>query len=192
MSSQVRRLTAATICLVALGACDESATGPRSAASTDAVLAVAQPAARCVNVAADAFGPLGIWSANGFGGFGLVPSPITLGDDAGMVGSFVSSETISGAKGQGAHHIVLSHVFWSSDGESWFRTEDRASCAPADHDPATCTVNDHLTIVDGAGDYANAGGHLKNHGFIVFTSIDPPAGTLDLRIRGRICGDGVN
>ena len=190
MSSHSLQLAAVVLGLSALGACAESASGPEP--TPELTLAVSQPAASCVNVAADASGPLGLWSHGGFGGFGLSPSPITLGDDEGVMASFVSSETISGAKGQGAHHIVLNHVFWSSDGTSWFLTEDKASCAPADNDPATCLVNDHLRLVDGAGDYANAAGHLQNHGFIEFTSFAPPAGTLDLQIRGRVCGDGLN
>lgn len=190
MSSDLWRLTA-VLGLVALGACDESTSAPEET-TAGFTLDAAQPAATCVNVAAEAAGPLGLWAHGGFGGFGLNPSPITLGDDEGMMASFVSSETISGSKDQGAHHIILNHVFWSSDGVSWFLTDDEASCAPADNDPATCLVNDNLRIVDGAGDYANAAGQLKNHGFIEFTSFAPPAGTLDLRIKGRVCGDGVN
>lgn len=174
--------------IVALGACAAESSGP---ASADFAASAARPAAACINVAAEAFGPLGIWSEGGFGGFGLAPTPVVLGNEPGTLASFVANESISGSKGQGAHHIILSHVFWSADGESWFRTEDRASCAPADNNPATCAVNDHLSLVEGAGIYENAAGQLHNHGLITFTSVAPPAGTLDLRIRGRVCGDGA-
>jgi hypothetical protein len=175
-----------------LAACSADTTAPDAAsAAPDVSLSAARPASSCDNVLAYASGALGIWAHEGFAGFGLTPSPITLGGEAGLMGSFVLGETISGSKGQGAHHIVLSHVFWADDGESWFRTEDRASCAPSDNNPATCQVNDALTIVDGAGIYEGAAGQLHNHGLITFTSSAPPAGTLDLRIRGRVCGDAV-
>lgn len=174
--------------LVALGACAAESTEP---ASAEFAASAARPAVACINVVAEASGPLGIWFEGGFGGFGLAPTPIVLGSDPGTLASFVIDEAISGSKGQGAHHIALSHVFWSDDGESWFRTEDRASCAPADNNPATCQVNDALTVVEGAGIYQNAAGQLHNHGLITFTSVAPPAGTLDLRIRGRVCGDGA-
>lgn len=179
------------LAVLVLAACTAETTAPETAAAgSEALFSDARPASACTNVVAFASGPLGVWAHEGFGGFGLQPSAITIGGEAGLMGSFVLGETISGSKGQGAHHIVLSHVFWSEDGASWFRTEDKASCAPADDNPATCQVNDALTIVEGAGIYENAAGQLHNHGLITFTG--PGAGTLDLRIRGRVCGDGLN
>ena len=184
---------ASVLAALALVACTADTTAPGTAAAGSGIaLSEARPAAECANVLAYASGALGLWDHEGFGGFGLTPTPITLDGESGLMGSFVSSETISGSKGQGAHHIILSHVFWSGDDESWFRTEDKASCAPADNNPATCRVNDALTIVEGAGIYEGAAGQLHNHGWIEFTSVAPPAGTLDLRIRGRVCGVGVN
>lgn len=192
MPSHLASRGAGLVAVLALSGCaSDIATPSPSAAELPLALAEARPAESCANVLAYATGALGLWSHGGFGGFGLTPTPITLAGESGLMGSFVASETISGSKGQGAHHIILSHVFWSDDGASWFRTEDRASCAPADANPATCQVNDALTIVEGAGIYAGAAGQLHNHGVITFTSVAPPAGTLDLRIRGRVCGEGV-
>ena len=197
MSSVIRRAAAAVV-TAALAACSSDATAPASSTDVIAAEAAARPAEACVNVHATASGPLGIWFAGdyglpgNFGGFGLAPSPITLGGIEGTIASFVDNEYISGIKDQGAHHIVLSHVFWADGEASWFRTLDKASCAPADDNPATCQVNDHLRIVDGVGIFANAAGQLHNHGLITFTSAAPPAGTLDLRIIGRVCGDGLS
>src|SRR5690606_37606858 len=152
---------------LALVACSAETTAPEPAVAESALdLSAARPASACTNVLAYASGGLGLWDFEGFGGFGLAPTTITLGDESGIMASFVDSETISGSKGQGAHHIILNHVFWSDDGESWFRTKDKASCAPGDNNPATCQVNDALTIVDGAGIYAGAAGQLHNHGLI--------------------------
>ena len=192
MRRHIPAACASALAALALLACNSETTDPVSQSEQAGMMqSAARPASNCANVLAYASGPLGAWTHEAFGGFGLKPSPIQLDGDAGLMASFVSSETISGSKGQGAHHIVLNHVFWSDDGESWFLTEDRASCAPADNNPATCQVNDALAIVDGAGRYENAAGQLHNHGLITFTSSAPPAGTLDLRIRGRVCGAGV-
>lgn len=157
----------------------------------DVAFDASRAAEACVNVAVETSGPLGLWMHNGATVFGLVPGPVVLGGVSGTMGSFVHSETISGSKGQGAHHIVLSHVFTADDESGSFTTQDKASCAPGDNNPATCIVNDHMTIVSGTGRYENARGMLQNHGLITFTSTAPPAGTLDLSVHGRVCGDGV-
>jgi hypothetical protein len=173
-----------------LAGCDTAADSP-VAIVDDAALAASRSADSCVNVAVETSGALGLWMHDGATVFGLVPGPVVLGGVAGLMGSFVHGETISGSKGQGAHHIVLSHVFTADDGLGSFLTQDKASCAPGDNNPATCIVNDHMTIVSGTGRYANARGMLQNHGLITFTSTAPPAGTLDLSVRGRVCGDGL-
>lgn len=157
----------------------------------DAASAASRAAEACVNVAVETSGALGLWMYDGALVFGLVPGPVALGGVAGTLGSFVHNESISGSKAQGAHHIVLSHVFTANDGLGSFMTQDQASCAPGDNDAATCIVNDHMTIVSGTGRYANPRGMLQNHGLITFTSTAPPAGTLDLSVRGRVCGDGL-
>ena len=80
---------------------------------------------------------------------------------------------------------MLQHAFQTPAGD-YFLTQDRAVCAPAGPNPATCRVNDVLTIVGGTGIFANANGSLRNHGVIDFAQ-----GTLDFSIRGRVCGDGL-
>lgn len=179
-------LTAAT-----LTACTSDTTAPTAGPAAD--LAAARPADACVNVRATATSTLGLWAYGGAGGFGATPFATELGGIPGTMASAVSYEIVSGSKGQGAHHIFLSHYFWADDGVSWFRTDDRASCAPADGDPATCQVNDHMRIVEGGGVFAGAEGQLHNHGWLRFTSLGPPpAGTIELRVTGRICGAGVS
>lgn len=194
MASSTFHRAAATIAGLALAACAPDATGPGESAALTASDLAARPADACVNVHAEASGTLGGWSFNGVSGGGAQPLPITLYDGMdGTMASAVSREVISGSKGQGAHHIFLSHYFWSDDGVSSFRTVDRASCAPADNDAMTCQVNDHMRIVEGTGVFANATGQIHNHGFLTFTAFGPPpAGTIDLRIIGRVCGDGVS
>jgi hypothetical protein len=157
----------------------------------DGALADSRSAEYCVNVHVETSGDLGLWMHGGAVVFGLMPGPVVLGGIPGTMGSFVHGETISGIKGQGAHHIVLSHVFTSDDGLGSFITQDKAACAPGDNNPATCIVNDHMTIASGDGRFTNARGLLQNHGLITFTSAAPPAGTLDLSVRGRVCGDGL-
>lgn len=190
VSSKLHTLGLA-LAVAALAACSSDATAPEPVDQL-AAEADARSADACMNVSATASGTLGPWNYNGVGGFGAQPLGVTLGGIDGMMASAVDYETISGSKGQGAHHIFLSHYFWADDGVSWFSTVDKASCAPADNDIVTCLVNDHMRIVDGAGIFANARGQIHNHGWLDFTSPGPGAvGTIDLRIKGRVCGDGV-
>lgn len=190
MRTHTIRLSTGLGCALLIAGCDTTADSP-VAVLDEAALAASRSAEFCVNVAVETSGALGLWVHDGATVFGLVPAPVALGGVAGMMGSFVHNESVSGSKGQGAHHIVLSHVFTAADGLGSFLTQDQASCAPGDNNPATCIVNDHMTIVSGTGRYANARGMLQNHGLITFTSAAPPAGTLDLAVRGRICGDGL-
>ena len=100
-----------------------------------------------------------------------------------MLGSVITSMTISGASGQGAQHITLRHDFVSSTGT--FRTDDRAVCAPAGRDSNVCRVNDVMEIVAGTGMFEHASGQLVNHG-----TIDLNTFTMSYSMRGRACGDG--
>ena len=197
-SSKFDRALAAVVAAGLFAACSSDVTAPSSDDSAtqrvDGMIADAdaRPADACMNVSATASGTLGPWAFNGVGGFGAQPLTLSLGGIDGTMASAVDYEVISGSKGQGAHHIFLSHYFWADDGVSWFSTEDQASCAPADHDIVTCLVNDHMRIVEGAGIFANATGRIHNHGWLDFTSPGPGAvGTIDLRIKGRVCGDGI-
>ena len=119
---------------------------------------------------------------------GALPVAMTLGNVPGEMSSVITSLQPSGAQGQGAQHITLQHTFISTDPmrPGMFITQDRAVCAPAGANPATCRVNDVLTIVSGTGVFANAGGSLRNHG-----TIDLAGLTVTVSLRGRICGDGL-
>ena len=148
-----------------------------------------QPASNCQNAFAEASGPLAIVNpAPGVFTLGFLPGAVTLGDVPGMLSSYVTSLAASGATGQGAQHITLQHTFVSTDPArpGTFTTEDQAVCGPAGSDPATCHVNDVLTIVSGTGIFTNAEGSLRSHG-----TIDLSTFTLSFSIRGRICGDGL-
>ena len=184
----------ATIGTVALlTGCLEAAPVPTAPPALTASVATAQatadarPVDRCLNVAAQGVAPLAfpVTLPNGTTGSGGAWSALSLGGISGEMASVLVSAQPSGSKGQGAAHWVLEHAFRTAAGD-YFVTRDRAVCAPAGANPATCRVNDVLTIVEGAGIFANANGTLRNHGTIDFI-----AGTLDFSIRGRICGDGL-
>jgi hypothetical protein len=115
---------------------------------------------------------------------GALPTPVTLGSISGLMSSVVTSQELSGAKGQGAQHLTLEHTFTSAAGS--FVTEDRAVCAPAGPDPNVCRVNDVLRLVGGSGIFLNPGGSLRNHGVIDLNTF-----TITISLKGRVCGDGV-
>jgi hypothetical protein len=154
-----------------------------------ASLPAARSANRCANVFAEGGGPLAIIEiAPGVFTLGFPAAPVTLGNVPGMLSSYVTSLEASGSTGQGAQHITLQHTFVSTDPArpGTFITSDRAVCAPAGKDPASCRVNDVLTIVSGTGIFANAEGSLRNHGIIDLATF-----SLSFSIRGRVCGDGL-
>lgn len=170
--------------VVLLGACagDAAPTAP----ADDAFASRAQPAASCRNVEFTGQAALGfVVLPNGVAGLGGTWTPTTLGGIAGETASVLVGEEASGAEGQGARHWTLVHSFRALNGD-WFITSDRAVCAPAGQDPTTCRVNDVMTIVSGTGMFAGATGQLRNHGTIDFVN-----GTLEVSLRGRICGDGL-
>lgn len=145
-----------------------------------------QSADRCVNVQAEGTAALGlVMLPNGTTGFGGSWTPISLGGISGQMASVVLNQHGSGQSQDGAQHLMLQHAFQTPAGD-YFLTEDRAVCAPAGPSPATCRVNDVLTIVGGTGIFANATGSLRNHGVIDFGQ-----GMLDFSMRGRVCGDGL-
>src|SRR5690606_29525988 len=99
--------------------------------------------------------------------------------------------------GNGAIKYRLVHYFEDGAGNA-FWTDDHAVCSPVGNDPATCLVNDRLTVVGGTGDFGNAEGFLHNRGLITLTEpvYDPDTGittfgTLEIDLHGRICGDGL-
>lgn len=187
---------AGTAMLLVAGCADgvESPTGTRAAgpAAVTAVVrnvgaAGARPADRCVNVAVSGTAFLGgpIFLPNGTIGGGALWFPATLGGIEGEIASVLTSDEPSGASVGGARHYTLEHAFRTAAGD-YFVTRDRAVCAPAGGSAASCRVNDVLTVVGGAGIFANATGSLRNQG-----TIDGATGTLQYSIKGRVCGDGV-
>ncbi len=189
MSARLIRGTLTVCATLALAGCASDATAP--GALEEQLAHAARPADACLNVQVTGSSTLGLWSLNDVSGFGAVPFRTAFAGIDGWMASAVDFEYISGSKAQGAHHIFLSHYFWGDDG-SWFRTDDRASCAAADDDPMTCQVNDHMRLVEGGGVFSGATGQIHNHGWLRFSTFGPPpAGTIDLRVTGRICGNGL-
>jgi hypothetical protein len=182
MSSTMRILLLA--CLFTACESRSPLLGPTPTAADLVTTAASQAQARCVNVVAEGSASLGIVALpNGTVGFGAVWTPVTLGEWSGQMASVVIDQDQSGQ--HGATHLTLEHAFQLPDGD-YFLTEDRAVCAPAGIDLATCRVNDTLTITSGTGVFTNANGSLHNHGDINFAH-----NTLDFVIRGRVCGDGL-
>ena len=170
--------------LVTFAGCESQALRSPTAPAVGSALAASQSSERCVNVSAAGIASLGLVTLpNGTSGFGGTWFPVTLGGLRGEMASVVVSQKPSGEGG--ALHLTLEHAFRLPSGQ-YFLTHDRAVCAPAGPNPATCQVNDVLTIVEGTGVFTNANGSLRNHGVIDFA-----AGTLDFSIRGRVCGDGL-
>lgn len=181
LSSQMTVLAAM---LVTFGGCESRASHSLTAPGLGPTSVSSQSSERCVNVSATGTASLGLVTLpNGTSGFGGSWFPVTLGGLSGQMASVVASQEMSGQGG--ALHLTLEHAFRLASGH-YFLTRDRAVCAPAGPNPATCQVNDVLTIVDGTGIFTNANGSLRNHGVIDFA-----ASTLDFSIRGRVCGDGL-
>lgn len=173
--------------ILLLPACEaRTPLSPTSAAIDGSTLVASQSSQRCVNVSAEGVAQLGIVTLpNGTTGFGAIWLPITLDGLSGQMASVVTGEEVSGSAQQGARHLTLEHAFQMANGD-YFLTNDRAVCAPAGPNPATCHVNDALTIVEGTGIFANANGSIRNHGTIDFAQ-----GSLTFTLRGRVCGDGL-
>lgn len=171
--------------LVTFAGCESQALrSPTAPAGVGPTLAGSQSSERCVNVFSEGTASLGLVTLpNGTSGFGGTWFPATLGGLSGEMASVVVSQEMSGQGG--ALHLTLEHAFRLPTGH-YFLTHDRAVCAPAGPNPATCQVNDVLTIVEGTGVFTNANGSLRNHGVIDFA-----ASALDFSVRGRVCGDGL-
>jgi hypothetical protein len=187
-----RLLRAAAAALVLLVACGETPAGlqdPDQKQVLESRADQARSAHRCVDYRFVGDWPLGIVQVDGHWGLGAMWQDATIGDVTGQMASVILGVRYTGAHGQGAQHYQLIHRFDADDGESWFRSVDRAVCAPAGPDPLVCRVNTSMNIESGEGLFANASGHMHNHGRLVITGFDPPAGYLQADIRGRICAD---
>lgn len=152
---------------------------------------------RCENFEYETVGSLGVHFGTGteawHGRLGAQPTPVTIAGLSGMMFSWVDSYHYSGAASgnpmQGAEHLSLHHRFETASG--WFQTNDSAVCSPSGVDGG-CVVHDQMRIADGGGVFANAEGWIKNQGQITFgPSGTPIGGTLELGLRGRVCGDGL-
>jgi hypothetical protein len=180
------------VATLAMFGCQElptTITSPSMLAAESSSLLAARSSRRCENVAWDGIATIGfIEVAPGVFALGALPTPITLGDLSGVMGSVVTSLRPSGAEAQGAQHLTLRHTFESTDPlrVGTFQTEDKAVCAPAGRDQNVCRVNDVLQIVSGTGIFENAEGVLRNHGVLDLNNF-----TLSVSLSGRVCGDGL-
>jgi hypothetical protein len=167
-----------------------SPTAPSALASMSAPsLSESQSSERCLNISLDVTAALGfIEVAPGVFTLGALPTPVTLGDIPGVIGSVVTSAKVGGATGQGAQHFTLQLSFQSTDPSraGTFLTENKAVCAPAGSDPNVCTVNDVMQMASGTGIFSNADGSLRAHGVIDLNNF-----TIQVRLTGRVCGDGL-
>lgn len=187
-------LSALLLLPLALIACDSAA--PLGETAT-APTYDARSADRCVNVRHAGLAELGapvLMPVPPFGGAGGLPTPTEIGPYSGLFSSILTDEQRMG-NGAVMYHLV--HYFDDAAGNA-FWTDDRAVCSPVQNDPATCLVNDRLTVVGGTGDFENASGFLHNRGLITLTDpvFDPGTGittfgSLEVNLHGRVCGDGV-
>jgi hypothetical protein len=201
------RRTPILLLAVALSACDDAAT---TSPDADLALQASRAAEHCMNVQHAGIMPLGAWMLNGQVVPGAPPAPVTLGGVSGWLASVLDVDNMRVPGNSGTTHWTLRHYFVTTAPvlvnlgpsfavqavdlaatASWFSTEDRAVCAAAGSDPLSCRISDTMSITDGSGIFANAGGFLHNHGTI--TLIDPALGigSGDFSLRGRVCGDGV-
>ena len=167
-----------------------SPTAPSALASISTLsVSASQSSERCTNISLDVTAALGfIEVAPGVFTLGALPSAVTLADIPGIISSVVTSLDASGANGQGAQHFTLQLSFESTDPSrvGTFLTENKAVCAPAGSDPNVCTVNDVMQMASGTGIFSNPDGSLRAHGVIDLNNF-----TIEVRLTGRACGDGL-
>jgi hypothetical protein len=115
---------------------------------------------------------------------GVLPTPAVIAGVPGLLGSIVTGQRAT----DGAIHYTLVHTFVSTDPArpGGFTTADRAVSAPAGTDPNLGIINDVLTVVSGTGVFANAQGFMVNHALLDLNNF-----TLEVSIRGRVCGAGL-
>ena len=148
----------------------------------------------CFNFRADLEGCLSFYHCIDTGGlaplcgFGAPPFTGQLGPYTGEWSSVVV-EIVQNDNQKGAAHYFLVHKF-EIDENNYFYTEDRAICSPAVGLNATCLINNQLTIMGGAGIFANVSGKIKTHALL--TLFDPVClpdyiGSIDGTLHGRVC-----
>lgn len=181
--------SAATLFMLGCTQTPSSPTPSAFASTSKATLLASQSSERCMNVSMDVTASLSpIEVAPGVFTLGTLPSPVTLGNIAGVISTVVTSLDASGVKGQGAQHLTVQLLFESTDPlrAGTFRTENKVVCAPAGTDPNVCRVNDVMQIVSGTGVFSNAEGSFRAHGVFDLNNF-----TIQVRQTGRVCGDGL-
>lgn len=185
------------ILLIACGPSDRTDTTPLGPVVTERADGLSND--RCLNFQYETQGDLGIHLVPGdedeawYGKLGALPQSVVIGELEGTMFSWVDDFYFSGeASGKpmhGGEHLTLHHRF-ELDDDTWFQTDDRAVCSPSGD--GGCLVNDQMRVVAGAGLFADPDGWIKNKGRITFAAGGGPVGgTLELNLRGRVCGDGL-
>jgi Protein of unknown function (DUF4242) len=159
--------------LVFASACGRSPVAPsqRAGVAPAATLA-SRPAASCENIDAHVTATLQPG--------GTATGSIS-GDITGAVTATISDITPSG-DGNGALHVLMEHHYTNVSPFGRVDTSDHAVLAPIDKSDGVYRMNNRLTIVGGAGIYANATGELTTHG-----TVDFGTGAIDLTLKGRVC-----
>jgi hypothetical protein len=186
MRKQLASRVSIIACSLMFLACSESTDPSEPTFNVDA-LSASRAGLTCTVLEATGTNPLGIIPAGfeGAGGLGGMPGPFTVGSITGTLHSYLTSPVAGvGAKGQGATHITLRHVFTSGDGS--FYTDDKAVCAPDPNGIATCRLMDQMTVAGGTGVFEGATGKMHNQGFLNFATF-----TLSFHLKGQICGAGL-
>ena len=181
-------LSGSTVLLLGCTQTPSSPTAPSAFASrSEPTLSSSssQSSERCMNVSLDITHDLGLVLVSaGVGALGVV-IPVTLGSIPGVVNTAVISNETNGVKAPGTRQLKVQLSFTSSDPKraGTLLAEYKAVCASAD--PNVCKVNDTMQIVSGSEVFSHPGGSLRSHGVIDYNN-----NTMDVRVRGRVCGDG--
>lgn len=185
---------------IGVAGCDSA--GPSNLASALAEPAPVQTGQRCVLVNFEGEANLGapvvisLPTGEVYAGLGGLPGRAMIGPYEGLLSSVVVTQEQAG---NGADKITLVHHFVEDGTGDAFWTDDRAVCSPAGRDPSTCLINANFEVVGGTGKFEGASGRLHNRGLATFFPgpvVDEETGrvllgSLEVNLRGRVCGDGL-